>query len=200
MIVVGLTGGIASGKSYVTNYLRNLNYYVIDTDALYKTLIEKDNDCYNALIKEFPYFNNDKSLDMKKIGQLVFNDNSLLKKLNNIVHPIIYKHTLELIKEHKDSDIIFIDAPLLFEAHFDSLCDLVCCVWVSRPTQIKRLMERNNLTRKEAIKRIDSQMSVKKKKEMSDLLLKSCLNFDETNKNIDNVIERIKDYGKSIRN
>ncbi|MCR5786534.1 MAG: dephospho-CoA kinase [Acholeplasmatales bacterium] len=196
MIVVGLTGGIASGKSYVTNYLRKLNYYVIDTDVLYKELIAPGQDCYNALIKEFHYLNSDNTLDMKKIGELVFNNSSLLSKLNSIVHPIIYKHTESLINSHKDEDIIFIDAPVLFEAHFEALCNLIVCVWVSRPTQIKRLMMRNKMDKEDAIKRIDSQMSVKEKKDKSDILLKSCLDFNKTDENINKVLERIKEYGK----
>ncbi len=196
MIVVGLTGGIASGKSYVTNYLRKLNYCVIDTDALYKELIAPGQDCYNALIKEFHYLNSDNTLDMKKIGELVFNNSSLLSKLNSIVHPIIYKHTESLINSHKDEDIIFIDAPVLFEAHFETLCNLIVCVWVSRPTQIKRLMMRNKMDKEDAIKRIDSQMSVKEKKDKSDILLKSCLDFNKTEENINKVLERIKEYGK----
>lgn len=191
-IVVGITGSIACGKSYVSNYLKNKNYLVIDTDKISHEITKVGQAGYIALKASFPEaFNND-ILDRKKLGQIIFNDYSLKEKLNNILHPIIYNECKKLINETKN-DIIFLDVPLLFEAHFDTLCDFVVCVYTEPKIQLNRLMQRDSLNETDALKRINAQMPLERKKELSDLLLKSEEDFNLTNQNIEKIIKIIKE-------
>ncbi len=190
-MVIGLTGGISSGKSFVESYLEKKGYFILDTDILYKELIKPGNICYNAIIKEFPYFNSDSTIDLKKLASVVYNDYEKLKLLNSLVHPLIYKECEKIIKESKE-DIIFLVVPLMFEAGFDKLCDKVCCVYTSKEAQINRLINRDNIGREDAIKKINAQMDVELKKQKSDYLIESCPDFNDTIKNIDIFLERIK--------
>lgn len=195
-LVVGLTGGIASGKSYVSSYLINLGYKVIDTDKITKTLYS--NPSFIADLKENfkECFIND-TLDRNLFKSILFSDKTKLETLNKLAHPRIYEETLREINE--SSGIIFIDAPLLFEASFDKLCDLVVCVYTKKEEQIKRLMSRDNVDINFANKIINSQMDVEIKKNKSDILIESCIDYNDTNKNIIKMLERIKDYGKNLR-
>lgn len=189
-MVIGITGGIASGKSFVSSELERHGYFVLDTDKLYKELLNKGNSCYNAVIKVFPYLNSDGSIDTKRLGSVVFNNKDELKKLNDLVHPLIYRECENIISKHKN-ELMFLVVPLMFESGFDKLCDKVLCVYVSKDTQIKRLMARDNIDESLAIKKINSQMNVKEKMEKSDILLESCLDFNDTIKNIDNCLKEI---------
>lgn len=189
-MVVGLTGGIASGKSFVSDYIEKKNYFVLDTDKLYKELIKPNNVCYKALIKTFPYLNEDLTIDTKRLGLEVFNNPDKLKLLNSIVHPLIYKECQKIINEHI-GELMFLVVPLMFESHFDSLCDKIICVYVSGNTQIKRLMARDNISYDLARKKIANQMDVKEKMEKSDILLESCEDFNDTIKNIEKVLKEI---------
>lgn len=189
-MVIGITGGIASGKSFVSDEIERRGYFVLDTDKLYKELLLKGNSCYNAVIKVFPYLNPDGSIDTKKLGSIVFNNKEKLKRLNDLVHPLIYMECEKIIASHKNEKM-FLVVPLMYESGFDKLCDKIICVYVSKETQITRLMARDNIDRELAIKKIDSQMNVKEKMEKSDYLLESCLDFNDTIKNIDKCLKEI---------
>ncbi len=190
--VVGITGSIACGKSYVSNYLIKKGYEVIDTDYISHEITKKGQIGYMRLKQEFPEAFAGEELDRKILGQIIFNDYSKKEKLNNILHPIIYNECKKLINEAKN-DIIFLDVPLLFEAHFDTLCDITVCVYTSSDTQLKRLMNRDLLSMDEAIKRIDAQMPLDTKMKLADLLIKSEEDFKLTNDNIENMIKLIKE-------
>lgn len=190
--IIGITGSIACGKSYVSSYLRKKNYFVIDTDEISHNITKKDQAGYNALKNEFKEAFINGELDRKKLGEIVFNNYKLKEKLNSILHPIIYNECKKLINESKN-DIIFLDVPLLFEAHFDTLCDITVCVYTDSNTQLKRLMERDLLSYDDAIKRINAQMPLEEKIKLSDLLIKSEEDFNLTNQNIENTIEKIKE-------
>ena len=193
--IVGLTGGIASGKSYVSKKLIELGYSVIDTDNISRSLYS-DKFYLDKIKESFPETFNLGKFDKKKLSKIVFDDTKKLELLNSIAHPIILKKTREEINKY--NGIIFIDAPLLFEANFDILCNLVVCVYTKESEQLKRLISRDNIDIKQARKIIDSQMSVNEKKKKSDILLESCEDFSETDKNILEMIERINQYVKSI--
>jgi len=196
-MVIGITGGIASGKTFVTDYLSKKGYFILDTDKLYKKLIEPNGICYNAIIKEFPYLNSDNTIDLKKLSSVVFNDSKKIELLNSLVHPLIYKECAKIIESRKN-EITFLVVPLMFEAGFDKLCDKIVCVYVSHEEQIKRVMARDNISYEMALKKIANQMDVEEKKKKSDILLESCEDFNDTIKNIERTLERINDYGKNI--
>ena len=196
-LIVGLTGGIACGKSYVSSYLEKLNYKVIDTDKISKSLY-LDKDYLNKLEYEFSDCFNNHILNKEKLKEEVFSSNSKLEKLNRIAHPLILSKTKEEIL--KNDGIIFIDAPLLYEANFDKLCDVTICVYTSKDIQLKRLLLRDHIDKNLASKIIDSQLDLEIKKSKANILIESCEDYNETNKNILNALERINDYVKSLWN
>lgn len=194
-LVVGLTGGIACGKSYVSNFLINKGYKVVDTDKISHDLYK--NDIFMNLLEQYiPEAFVNGVLDKKLLREIVFSNKSKLDILNALSHPLIYKRCEEEIE--KSDGIIFIDAPILFEANFNTLCDLTVCVYTTKVIQLKRLIERDNISESLAKKIIKSQMNLEEKKNKCDLLIKSEEDFSKTDQNILHVLERIKDYGKGL--
>lgn len=189
--VFGITGSIACGKSYVTSYLKNKGFNVIDTDLISKEITKKGNIGYFEVIKKFPYLDSNNELDRKKLASVIFSDSRKREELNSILHPIIYKECQNEIQ--KLDGVIFLDVPLLFETNFDTLCDKTICVWTNKDTQLKRLMMRDNLSYDDALKRISSQMDIETKKKKSDYLIESMDDFNDTNKNIEKMIQIIKE-------
>ena len=191
--IIGITGGIASGKSNVCSVLRKLGYYVIDSDLITHELYEKGNSIYNKVKEVFgnDYLDNNLEIDRKKLGAYVFNSKEALEKLNSITHPLIVDEIKRRVNKSKEN-IIFLDIPLLFEAKLEYLCDKIICVYVSNNIQVKRLMERDNISLDYALVKIHSQMDLNIKKEKSDYIINSEGSFDETEALIKRIINEIK--------
>lgn len=191
--VIGVTGGIASGKSNVLSVIRNLGYKVIDCDFITHELQKIGMPIYNAIKDTFgiEYFNLDGSLNRSKLGNLIFHDEKSKNLLNSISHPIILAEVKKEI-EISNEDIVFIDVPLLYESKFDSLCDKVICVYLDKEIQIKRLMERDGIDMEYAKSKIQSQMDLVKKRELADYIIDSKGTFDETRCQVLKIIEQIK--------
>ena len=181
--VIGLTGSIATGKSQVSNYLKNNGIKVIDAD-----LIARDVANYkivkNKIKREFGddlYINDE--LDRKKLAEIIFSRKIHRQKLNSIMHPEIYKK----IKKESDSadGLVFIDIPLLFENEdlnkkYGLDFDEIWLVYVDRETQIKRLMNRDGISREYAEEKINSQISVEEKRKKSDVIIDNSGTLEET--------------------
>ena len=172
--VIGLTGGIASGKSTVSNILKEMGYKVICCDEINHSLLQKDEIGYLKVIEAFgeKILNPDGSLNRQELGKLIFNDKDLKEKLNQILHPLIKEMVLKEINE--SNGLIFLDCPLLFETDFHLLCDYKIVVYVNFDTQISRLMNRDNITFPEALKKIYSQMSLEEKLTLADYVIDNC--------------------------
>lgn len=196
-MVIGITGGISSGKSTVSNYIKSLGYKVIDADLISREIMKPKEDGFKAVLKEFPSCFDGKVLLRDKLGSLIFNDKKEREKLNSITHPII-KDRIEL-EISKSDGLIFLDVPLLFEAHFDTLCDYTILVYIDKLEQIKRLMLRDNITYDYAVSKIDSQMSLDDKKELADYIIYNDSTLNNLYKSVDKVIEGIKN-GKNLSN
>jgi dephospho-CoA kinase len=198
--VIAITGGIASGKSMATNYIREKGYIVIDADSVVHSMYgEKVFD--EPLRSEFgeEIFSNG-LVDRKKLGEIIYNDSSKREALNKITHPLIY----ERIKKEIDmcqSDIVFIDVALLFEAGFDSLADIIVCIKSSIDIRIKRLMNRDNISKEYALKKIESQMTNEEMCKKSDIIINHN-NNDLTlfYNDIDKMLLEVKKYVKNISN
>src|SRR3989338_5955880 len=188
MLVIGLTSGIACGKSTVAKMLaKYANAQVLDADKIAKGEMHIGNPAYRKIIKIFgnKILNNNKTLNSKKLAEIVFKSKTALKKLNSAVHPFVIVEIKKRIKNSK-SKFVVIDAPLLLEARLQDLCDLVVVVEASRRTQIKRLM-RNGFSRKEAIARINSQMPLNEKIKMADCVIDN-----------DGALESTKEQAKAL--
>lgn len=191
--VIGITGGIASGKSTVCQYLEELNYYVIDSDAISKRLSQKGNSIYQAIVLAFgtDYLLEDGQLNRKKLGSYIFENQEARELLNSITHPLIVEE-IEFLLKKSEENIIFLDIPLLFEAKLWYLCDTIVCVYVDLDTQISRLMKRDEITREYALKKIAAQMSLEIKKDQSDYVIDSSGPIHKTREVIQKILDQIK--------
>ena len=161
MRVIGLTGGIACGKSNVSEALRKTGIPVVDADEISRELTAPNGAALEQIREEFgdTVFLENGTLNRKALGNLVFHDPQSLKKLNVILHPMIYREImsrLEALRENGEK-LCVLEAPLLFETKMNRLCNTVWCVVVPYREQIRRLMARDNLTKKQAAERIHSQ-------------------------------------------
>ena len=191
--VIGITGGIASGKSNVCTVIRELGYPVIDCDEITRQNYEINGKIYNVVLERFgkDFLLDDGNIDRKKLGKLVFNNSSAKMLLNSITHPIIKEELLSEISKYNDG-LVFVEIPLLYEAKFDSLCDKVICVFLSQKYQVERLMEREGIDEDFALKKIHSQMDLYMKKSLADYVINSKGSFDETKLQVIDVINNIK--------
>ncbi|MBC6975484.1 dephospho-CoA kinase [Bacillus sp. Xin] len=166
-IVIGLTGGIASGKSTVSQMFREMNIPVIDADIIAREVVEKGKEAYKEIVEVFgeEILQADGELNRPKLGSIVFHNEEKRLHLNKIVHPAVRKEMNAqkdmYIKE--DVQAIVLDIPLLFESKLTELVDQILVVAVAPSTQLERLMKRNGFIEEEAKARIDSQMSLAEK-------------------------------------
>ena len=173
-IIIGITGGIASGKSTVTEFLRQQGYQVIDADQVVHELQEPGGRLYQALLSAFgsAILQEDGRLDRPKLGAMIFGNPELLAQSSQIQNQIIREelaHRRDLLAETED--IFFMDLPLLFEQGYESWFDQIWLVDVTEETQLSRLMTRNALSQKEAEKRIAAQLSLQEKRNRADVLI-----------------------------
>lgn len=189
--IIGLTGGIASGKTTVTKYLKSLHIPVIDSDFIVKNLWEHKEEMITKAEKFFGFqVRNDD--DKKKLGDIIFHDQEKRKELNQIVHPYVFD---EIEKQKAIMDrfpFIVIDMPLLIEADYMKHCDHIVLVYVDLETQIKRLMERDSITRDEALIKIQSQMPLEDKKLYAHTIFDNRKEISDLYLEIDHFIEGLK--------
>lgn len=163
MHVIGLTGGIASGKSLVAAFLKQLGAEIIDADAVGHQVIMPGKPAYGDLIETFgrTILNEDGTVDRKKLGAVVFDDPEKLRLLNKITHLRIFieiEEKLNSIRGALPHTVVVVEAALLFEIGLDSLVDEIWVVEADPEVQVRRLMKRNNLTEEEAWDRVNAQM------------------------------------------
>lgn len=171
-LAIGLTGGIASGKSTVSNMFKEKNIPVIDADLIAKQVVKVGEPAYMLVAETFgpSIIKEDGSIDREKLGRIVFQNEKERKKLNNIVHPAVRK---EMLKQKEDAEnrnepAVVLDIPLLFESKLSYLADVTLVVYVDPHIQLERLMERNHFTKEEAQWRIQSQLPLQDKKDKAD--------------------------------
>ena len=174
MIVIGLTGGIGTGKSEVARILEEIGAYIIDADRLGHSAYLPHSEIWEEVVKEFGdgVLLPDEEIDRKKLGSIVFNDPVQLAKLNEIMHPRMGQMVADII-EGLDAEVVVVEAALLLEAGWDALVDEVWCTGASEDEVIDRLKARNGLNKEEAQKRINAQMSVDERKSRSQVMIEN---------------------------
>lgn len=197
-LIIGLTGGIVSGKSTVAKMFQKLGAKIIDADRIGHEVILPNKPAWRKLIKSFgkSILKEDLTIDRKKLGNLVFNDKKLLKKLNEITHPEIKKIIIKEINKFKDDNrlynkIMIIDAPLIYEASMDYLMEKIILVQLNEKEQIKRLAIRNIFTREESLKRINSQIPNKEKTEKADYIINNNNSVEKTKEQVIKIWQEI---------
>lgn len=168
MLVVGLTGGIASGKSTVSCYLQDLGAVIIDTDQLAREMVQPNSPVLQEITAYFgkEILVSTGELDRKKLADRIFTSNADREKLNNIFHPVIIGKVQDLITKYKEEGkvpLIVVDAPLLLETGMQRLVDEVWVIAIPNEVQLARLMKRDGINQVEAQTRLNSQMPLKEK-------------------------------------
>ena len=193
--IIGITGGIASGKSTVTNYLRQKGYQVIDADQVVHELQKLGGRLYQALLSEFgtEILLADGQLDRKKLGALLFSRPNLLEKSSRLQNDIIREELANRRDQlAKTEETFFMDIPLLFEQDYADWFDEVWLVYVNPETQIKRLKARNGYSQEEAQQRLASQMKLEDKVPYADFVIKNDGNLEELIEQIDKKLRRLR--------
>ena len=166
---IGLTGGIASGKTTVCDLFKELSVEIIDADVISHELSKKGGAAFEEIIEAFEdeIIGDDGELDRKKLRSIVFNDNTKKKMLERIIHPKVLLSINEKIKASQ-SDYLIISVPLMIETGMNAMMDRVLLIDCNVETQIERIIQRDQSSREEAIKIIESQASIESKRELSD--------------------------------
>ncbi len=180
MILVGLTGGVATGKSTVAKIFKRCGAVVIDADELARRVVEPGKPAWRDIVKLFEktVFNPDRSLDRQALGSIVFRNRAKLRQLEHIIHPRVAREQQQLVRrvaKRNPYAVVIYEVPLLFEAGVDKRVDQTIVVTADRETQISRLTKRNSLSRAEALRRIRSQMPLAKKIQQADHVLNGTL-------------------------
>lgn len=196
MLVVGLTGGIAAGKSLVSQYLRELGAQIIDADLVARELVYPQSPAMQEIIRHFgpEIVNKDGSLKRKELGQLIFRFPEKRQALNAIMHPcIVAKITEEIRKYRSDKEIplIVVDAPLLIETGLHQLVDEVWLVELPEELQILRLRERDVLTEEEARQRLQSQLPLSEKRKYAHRIINNSGEMRETKELIHRIWQQV---------
>ena len=180
MILVGLTGGVATGKSTVAKMFKQCGAVVIDADQLARDVVEPGKPAWREIVTLFgkAVLNPDRSLNRQALGAIVFHHPAKRRALETIIHPRVAREQVRLTKEaaqQNPQSVVIYDVPLLFEAGIDKRVDHTIVVTADRNTQIARLKKRNGLSRAEALRRIRSQMPLAKKARRADQVLNGTL-------------------------
>ena len=171
--LIGLTGGIATGKSTVSKYLaQQYQLPILDADIYAREAVADDSPILDSIFQRYGdrVILPDKSLNRSSLGQIIFNDEGEKKWLEKQIHPYVRDRFAQELKNTFENTIV-LDIPLLFEANLTNTVTEIWVVSCDRPLQIARLQQRNKLTREEAIARIDSQIPLKQKKAAADIVL-----------------------------
>ena len=180
-IIIALTGGIATGKSFVSDTLKELGAGLVDTDKIARQVVSQGSPILNTIRETWgdEVINPDGTLNRKKLGEIIFSSKKDRNRLNSIMHPEIRRVMYEQIK-NSPQKIVFIDIPLLFEAKIPIPHDKSWLVYCSKKQQKQRLMKRDSIDENEAQKKIDSQIDIDKKREMVDVVIDNCGSKEET--------------------
>ncbi|RUA07934.1 MAG: dephospho-CoA kinase [Fusobacteria bacterium] len=190
-MILGLTGGIASGKTTVSKKIKELGGYIIDADKISKEVsnsqevLKKVEENFGVEVIE------NGSLNRKKLREIIFNNREKRKMLNNIMHPIIVKKMKEEIEEHKEEKLIVLDIPLLYETKLEYLCDKVLVVWVDENTQIERIKKRDNSSTELAKRILRSQMPLLEKLKKADYNIENNETIEKLEKKVEKFIETL---------
>ena len=184
MITIGLTGGIASGKSTVSAELRRLGLPIFDADAEAKLAVAKGSEGLAQVIKALgsEYLTAEGELNRAKVAERVFHDKEALKTIEAIIHKIVWARAEQFMQENRSAEkrLAVLDVPLLIECGWHKLVDSVWLVAVSRKQQIERAMLRSGMTADEVEARIAAQMSLAEKKKYADIVLDNSGTLEET--------------------
>lgn len=184
MITVGLTGGIASGKSTVSSMFRESGIPVICADELAHEAVSPGSPALEKIKEVFgsDVLEPDGNLNRAVLGSKVFTNSNLKKQLEQIIHPVVARRKEELLRDYERQGyrIVVVDVPLLFEANWENTVDVVLVVYVNRGVQAERLMKRNGLSVEEVSARLNSQWPIEDKRKKAHIVIDNSLSIEDT--------------------
>jgi dephospho-CoA kinase len=197
MLKVGLTGGIATGKSYVVSVLRELGAEVIDADTVAHQAIEPGRPAYHDIVNEFgrAVLNEDGTINRAALGGIVFADQTKRERLNAIVHPRVFEAQAEwfaAVAARNPQAVAVFDAALMIETGSYKRFDKVVVIYCEPQLQIERLMARNNLSREQAEARINAQMPSVEKLKYADFTINTSFGFEDTRRQTETLYAELK--------
>jgi dephospho-CoA kinase len=197
MLIVGLTGGVASGKTMLSQALKEEGAYIIDADQIAKELVQPQQPAWNEIIREFgeDILQEDGSIHRKKLAAQVFADSKKRKRLNQILHPRIKEEMdrrTQAIGQKDPEAIVVIDAPLIVELGDHREMDKLIVVISTQTQQVERLKERDGINPEEALKILSSQMPVEEKVKWADFVIRNEGSLEETKKRVKEVFQELK--------
>ena len=196
MKLVGLTGGIASGKSTVAEILKRQGAAIINADVLAREVVEPDRQAWTEIVKTFgtAVLQPDRALDRQKLRAIIFDDPAARKKLESIIHPQVRALAEQRIREHAAAGyaVIVYEVPLLFEGNLQKWLRPVILVACDVDTQRNRLESRDNLSAAQAQKHIDAQMSLEAKRRLADYVIENNGSLEDLKRQVQAVLEKIK--------
>ncbi|UJF31699.1 dephospho-CoA kinase [Paenibacillus hexagrammi] len=187
---IGLTGGIACGKSTVSSMLVDRGAILVDADRIARDVVEPGSPVLYRVAEHFgqAVLQQDGSLNRKKLGEIVFGNPTARKELESLLHPPIrarMREQMDTAARDCPDKLVVVDVPLLYESGLAYMFEKVMVVYVPRELQLQRLMKRDGLSEQEALKRLDAQMPIEKKRELADLLIDNSGTLEETSRLID---------------
>ncbi|CAI3253486.1 dephospho-CoA kinase [Enterococcus cecorum] len=186
--VLGITGGIATGKSSVVQHFIDLGFPVVDADIIARHLLDQNEQAYNEVVKVFgsEILQENGEINRQALGALVFNHPDKLKQLDELMAPFLQESILAAIKQaSQNQNLVIVDVPLMYEKGYDEWMDQVAVVYCTPNQQLKRLMQRNQLTEKEAKQRIDSQLPIEMKKLLAEVVFDNSNDLTQTIQQVD---------------
>jgi dephospho-CoA kinase len=204
MLVVGLTGGIASGKSTVLRMLKEMGARVIDLDALAREVVEPGRPAWEDIVRHFGkgVVRADGTLDRAALGRIVFNDAKERRILEGFVHPRVWEENERLMKEIRGEDphaIVVVDVPLLMELGLQERWEAVIVVYIPREMQLERLMRRDGCSREEAEARLGAQMPIEEKVPLAHFVIDNSGDPERTEEQVRGLMERLRQRERGAR-
>jgi dephospho-CoA kinase len=201
VIIAGLTGGIASGKSTVSGFFADAGARIIDADEIARAVVRRGSPAYNEIIDFFgdSILLPDGEIDRKRLGDIIFNDPGKKARLDAIVHPRVYKRSQALIAQiaaRTPEAVVILDIPLLLEAGMETGLQEVIVVYVPESLQLKRLMNRDSLDRQAAMARIHSQIPIEEKRGRASIVIDNSGSLADSRRQTLVVFSRLKQRSK----
>jgi len=183
MKVIGLTGGIGSGKSTVSKFLAELGAVILNADEVGHEALKPDTEIWRKVVAAFgrQILTPDGNIDRKKLGEIVFGNPKYLSRLNQIMHPRMYDMVKAQLEEHREQEtrVVVLEAPLLLEAGWTPLVDEVWVTTAPEATVLKRLEERTGLSQAESVARIRSQLPLEERVKQADVVINTDCDLNE---------------------
>lgn len=202
MIIAGLTGGIASGKSTVSRFFSEAGALIIDADKISREVVSKGTTGYDEILSFFgrTILLPDGEIDRKRLGEIIFNDPEKKAHLDSIVHPRVFERSAEMIAQiatHTPDAVVILDIPLLLEAGMGSDLAEVIVVYVPEITQLERLMKRDGIDKQSAMARIRSQIPIEEKRKRATVVIDNSHTLSDCRRQALAVFNRLKQRSKN---